>query len=701
MSRQVTLKRLTLVNFKGLRNVVVEFGDGVTTISGRNGTGKTTIADSFAWLLWGKDSEGNSDSKFGIKTNDAEGNFIPDLEHGATGLFDVVDTETGEASSVELRRVYVEEWKTPKGSTERTLSGHHTDYFFNGVPLKKAEYDAKVAAIIPEDLFKVITDPYYFLTLHWKAQREYLLTMAGKINDADVAATREEFAALLHRVTGKTMEEYKKEISVRRGRIEAQLDKIPTRKDEATRNTPVAPDYAALESEKAQIQEDLANIDAAATSEAEANRVAYEQAAKIQAEINTKRDAQAKALQDAKEAARAAAYETNRVADEAARDLAQIQRDEESENKYYSREKSVITASIATAKRRKEGYEAQVADLRKRWEAVNNEQFQEQQAPTAGPLICPVFGHQCADPGAANRHQCDAAAALESFRKNQDTARAAFIANQTARLDKMDAEGQELNRLIAAQDAEIKRLEAEAVALDTKHNAAVQDYATKKATYNNTIAANPRVSTDPQIDPQTLPTWVALQKEIDQLNARRAAVTAPTTQDAAAERQLSRATLRARLSEIDQKLGLRATIKAAEARIVELDKEAATLAQEKATLQTEEALIDDFVRCRMEEVERRVNGLFDGVEFRMYKTLVNGEKEPDCVAYIGGVRYQDKNHAGQINAGLAVINALCAFHGVTAPIIVDNAESVNDFIPVKSQLVRLVVTTGEFQVTNH
>lgn len=701
MSRQVTLKRLTLVNFKGLRNVAVEFGDGVTTISGRNGTGKTTIADSFAWLLWGKDSEGNSDSKFGIKTNDAEGNFIPDLEHEVTGLFDVVDTETGEASSVELRRVYVEEWKTPKGSTERTLSGHHTDYFFNGVPLKKAEYDAKVATIIPEDLFKVITDPYYFLTLHWKAQREYLLTMAGKINDADVAATREEFAALLRRVTGKTMEEYKKEISVCRGRIEAQLEKIPTRKDEATRNTPVAPNYAALESEKAQIQEDLANIDAAAASEAEANRVAYEQAAKIQAEINTKRDTQAKALQDAKEAARAAAYETNRVADEAARDLAQVQRDEESENKYYSREKSVITASIATAKRRKEDYEAQVADLRKNWEKVNNEQFQEQQAPTAGPLICPVFGHQCADPGAPNRHQCDAAAALESFRKNQDTARAAFIANQTARLDKMDAEGQELNRLIAAQDAEIKRLEAEAVALDTKHNAAVQDYATKKATYNNTIAANPRVSTDPQIDPQTLPTWVALQKEIDQLNARRAAVTAPTTQDTAAERQQSRATLRARLSEIDQKLGLRATIKAAEARIVELDKEAATLAQEKATLQTEEALIDDFVRCRMEEVERRVNGLFDGVEFRMYKTLVNGEKEPDCVAYIGGVRYQDKNHAGQINAGLAVINALCAFHGVTAPIIVDNAESVNDFIPVKSQLVRLVVTTGEFQVTNN
>ena len=85
----------------------------------------------------------------------------------------------------------------------------------------------------------------------------------------------------------------------------------------------------------------------------------------------------------------------------------------------------------------------------------------------------------------------------------------------------------------------------------------------------------------------------------------------------------------------------------------------------------------------------------------MYKNLVNGEKEPDCVAYIGGVRYQDKNHAGQINAGLAVINALCAFHGVNAPIFVDNAESVNTFISVNSQLVTLSVSTEDSLQVNH
>ena len=81
MSKKAIIKRLSLVNFKGLRNVVIDFNDTVTTISGRTGTGKTTIMDAFTWLLWGKDSEGNVESKFGIKTNDAEGNFIPDLEH--------------------------------------------------------------------------------------------------------------------------------------------------------------------------------------------------------------------------------------------------------------------------------------------------------------------------------------------------------------------------------------------------------------------------------------------------------------------------------------------------------------------------------------------------------------------------------------------------------------------------------------------
>ena len=122
---------------------------------------------------------------------------------------------------------------------------------------------------------------------------------------------------------------------------------------------------------------------------------------------------------------------------------------------------------------------------------------------------------------------------------------------------------------------------------------------------------------------------------------------------------------------------------------------------EKADLQNEETLIDEFTTARMNEVERRVNALFSRVQFKMYRTQIEDAKQvPDCVCYIDGVRYADKNTAGKVNAGLDVINTLCAFHGVSAPIFIDNAESVNEFIPVNSQLVKLVVSTEDFTVTN-
>ena len=52
---------MCLINFKGLRDLTVEFDPALTEIYGRNGIGKTSIFDGFTWLLFGKNSE---DRKF-------------------------------------------------------------------------------------------------------------------------------------------------------------------------------------------------------------------------------------------------------------------------------------------------------------------------------------------------------------------------------------------------------------------------------------------------------------------------------------------------------------------------------------------------------------------------------------------------------------------------------------------------------------
>lgn len=685
MNKQVIIKRLTLVNFKGLRNVAIDFSDDVTTISGRNGTGKTTIKDAFSWLLWGKNSEGETDSKFGIKTNDADGNFIPNLEHGVTGVFEIIDKETGAVETVELRRVLVEEWKVPNGETKRVLKGHHTDFFYNGVPLKtKAEYEARINAIIPEAVFKIITDPYYFLTLHWKAQREMLLQIAGNVSEEEVARGSERFALLLAQLTGKSLEDYKREVSAKKAKVNEQLEKIPTAINAITQVTPEAPDYEALEKEKAALEVELTQIEESVASAVEANRIAYNKAAKIQGEINAKRTQQQKLLFEAKDKARSEAYKKNEAYNKTERELRQVESDQTNEERRYNAERSRLQGDIKRTEENKSRYKAQQDELREKWYSVSAEEFTD-----TSNLVCPLFKHVCAD-----------REALEKYEADREAARNKFYEDKQARLDNINKTGTQLTQTIEEQDGEIARLQGLLAETEEKHETEVSGFTEKREQLRKAMEANPRVSTEPNIKGEDIPEWVTLQNEIATLSAGLPNADSAEASNTAGLRK-RKAEITARLDEVKQKLNIRVTIETNEKRIKELKAEAETLAQEKANLQTEETTIDDFVTAQMNEVERRVNALFSRVQFKMYRTQIEDAKQvPDCICYIDGVKYSDKNAAGKVNAGLDVINTLCAFHGVSAPIFVDNAESINEFIPVSSQLVKLVVTTEDFKVNN-
>lgn len=685
MSKQVTIKRLALANFKGLRNVAIDFGTEATTISGRNGTGKTTVMDAFCWLLWGKDSEGREDkgkAGFGIKTNDAEGNYIPDLLHEVTGTFDVLDTDTGAVETVELRRVYSEDWRTEAGTTERKLDGHHTDYYWNGVPLKtKTEYEAKVAAIIPEAIFKLITDPYAFLSLDWKVQRETLLNIVGNVTPESVAAGNAQFVELLKNLTGKKLDEYRREVAAKKAKITKRLDKIPNEISAITGVTPEAPDYAAAEAKKAELEQQLADIDAAAASAAEANRVAYEQAASIQAQINDRRTRQQTALHEAETAAREAAYKKNEAYREAQSHLHEVEGRERAEASQYGTVANSHKAAISQCEIVIVDYRNQQDALRKDWFKLNETEFTQGET-----LTCPLFRTVCRDPEAIARYQADRDEAARKFNEDKATKLAAIT-----------EQGKALAGKIAEQEAKIAEHRA---ALDTeekRHAEAVESLRKDRAAYEAALTLNPTVATDVKIDPATLPAWAQLQAEIDQLTATLPQATGTAQTDTAGLR-IKKADLSGQLDEVKKTLNLRETIERNEAAVAVLRKEGETLAAEKAALQTEEAVIDAFEKAQMDEVESRINRYFANVSFRMFKPLVNGGQEPTCMAYVGGVRYSDLNNAGRINAGLDVVNTLCAFYKVNAPIFVDNAESVNTFIPVTSQLVKLVVTTEDFKV---
>src|SRR5690625_2929964 len=232
--KRIKLLNMRLINFKGIKDLEIDFNGDDTRIYGENGTGKTTVFDAFVWLLFNKDS--NNNSNFDIKTLDNDGNVIHRLDHEveATLLIDGKETT--------LKKVYKEKWTRHRSAIEETFSGHTTDYYINGVPSKKKEYDEFIKTIVDEDIFQLLTNPSYFNeVLHWTKRRELLLEVAGDITDEDVIASNKDLAKLADLLNNHSVEELKKIIAEKRKEINKKLEEIPTRVDEIHRNLPDIP----------------------------------------------------------------------------------------------------------------------------------------------------------------------------------------------------------------------------------------------------------------------------------------------------------------------------------------------------------------------------------------------------------------------------------------------------------------------------
>ena len=124
--KRVTLKSLTLCNFKGEKERTTNFNPDVTTISGGNGLGKSRHFDAFIWLLFGKDSKDRKD--YEIKTR-IDGQELHNVECSVTGVIEV------DGEEITLKRALMEDWVKPSGQFERVFKGNITECWWNDNPV--------------------------------------------------------------------------------------------------------------------------------------------------------------------------------------------------------------------------------------------------------------------------------------------------------------------------------------------------------------------------------------------------------------------------------------------------------------------------------------------------------------------------------------------------------------------------------------
>lgn len=288
----ITIKSITLRNFKGLRDVSFDFDGHNATIIGDNGTGKTTIFDALTWVLFGKDSHNSTD--IDIKTIDATGEPMHRAEHFVEVALDV------DGSTQTLRRTYREIWSKPRGSSDLRFVGHESAFAVNGVEVgTKAAYDKIISEWINDNVFRMLTDPMYFNTrVDWKGRRAALLALVG--DNIDRTAIQAQFADLLAEMNGEPLADFKARLAAEKRKNKKELETFGP-KIEAYQNTmPPAEDYAALEQEITQRESVAANEIAAYQRRIDAIDAQIANASKIDEETQAAHDRGLKKVLDIK-----------------------------------------------------------------------------------------------------------------------------------------------------------------------------------------------------------------------------------------------------------------------------------------------------------------------------------------------------------------------------------------------------------------
>ncbi len=677
--KEVKLKSMELINFKGIKNMSIDFADGTTEIRGDNATGKTTIQDAFTWCLFGKDSQDRTDSgrgAFALKTVDEKGNIIERIDHAVT-----VALEVDRRRETFTRRIK-ENWVKPRGEEEVILKGNDTIYLIDGVEVKAKDYNEKINSIISEQLFKLITNPAYFPGLHWETQRETLISIAGgDLTIEGIAKGRENFEKIINKLEGKSLAKFKEAIAYRLKKVKEEMAETDPTLKGIDRGTPEAPDYQALEAQRVELQKEMQAMELSLTNINESARQYYKQQEEKQkqiSELKSKKDSifyetrstLTKAIQEKKQKRESSFNDINNDIQKATSAL------RAKDDSLYS-----IDNEIRRTKDRMYDLEEQIERKRKAWIDRNAETYQETEE---GTLTCPLYKIVCQD-----------TKANKLYKEKKDTARQTFIELQNKDLDRINNEGADLAAEKEKAEERLKTWENKRASEKADQEEAEQNLKKLKETLQEMKQNSPEIdnTVDPYSDQSLIKAFAEIDKEIEAI--RGTLKDQPENHDDEEKKKViaqRRQEITAQTEEIVKELAKKDLIEKNNKEREQVLARDAKLSQQKTELERQVFTADELHSTYITEVERRVNEKFKLVQFKMFEKQLNGAEVPTCVAMLGGVNYSDLNSAAKINAGLDIINTLQQYNKVKAPIFIDNAESINEIYPIAAQKILLRVT---------
>ncbi len=642
------LKKLKLENFQGIKSLELELNGNNASIYGTNGSGKTTIYNALTWLLFDKASTG--EKGFSPKTKDENGEDIHYRNNRVDGTFALDD-----GSIISFTKDFHEKWTKKRGSNAEEFTGNETDYYIDGVPASKTEYDKRLAGICTVEMAQILTQPEHFPeAMPWQSRRKILLEACGDITEFDVINSSDklkEITSFLIKpgTNGQfySVEDYQKIAAAKKKEINGQLEQIPARIDEAAKAMPditgieeneVKAKIATLQKEKDIIAEEKANIGQSDVEQEGRRQIA---------EINTAIAEGWASFSEAKSDGLAAGRE-------------HISR-KNSHLQEVTDQQQETRISIERLLKDREELARIRAGIVEQYKTYKDNEW-------TGETVCQTCGQDLP---------------AESVEETK----AKFNLHKSSEMERLRAEIEKKcsRPMIEDLDRSIEAGRQEMAKLNEKIEEIKQDIANSKE----------KIKPQEQASYEDTNEYTAYTAKIDEIRAKMESGSADTSE--------SKRALQAKIDGLQERIGaeqqkllmLQATEQQIK-RIEQLEADEKRLSKEYDELSKGLYLCDEFIKAKVSLLMENINKKFQSVQFRLFKMQINGGLQEDCEVMIptpnGLVPYSTANNAARINAGLEIIDTLARHWGVTMPVFVDNAESVVKLKEIESQVIRLVVS---------
>lgn len=665
---RIILKSLHIENFKGIKSLEVNFSNK-TSIKGQNAAGKTTIFDAFTWLLFNKNSAG--EEKFNVRPLDKDGKKIDNVEIKVVGVLDV------EGKEVMLSKVQKQNWVKKRGTNTVTLQGNPNSYEIDGYPKSEVDFKAYVSELSQsEDMFKLLTNPQYFSSLKWKDQRDILMKLVSETSDVELAKTDGKYAPLINELEkAPSTDDIRAKFSKALTEWKKNQAEIPVRIDEAEKSK-VDVDVAEQELLKTDLERQIKEIELQMKSSSKVIDDLEQQKFELQFEVN-----------DCKRKANESLIKERRSLDD---------RKDEATIKFNDLHKQItkLESEIVEKKKRIPTLESEKAELGKQYMSEKEKAFDE--TPylfdeskwkfDESTTVCSLCGQRLPE-DKIEQLKTDfeekKAKAKEDAAERLKTIRESFNNQKVAELNRIASLGTDKKSEIEIMKSDIEDAE--------KKLPELREQETEQMKIKNECIK--KLSELPEeADLSTNEDYKSLMKKDTDLQSQI---------DSARANSIDTSELESKKLELEAALEDAKTIIAQAAKNVEVDERIAELQAEKKEIGQKVAdqeqmlyLLEEFIRFKLNKVSESINSHFKTVNFKLFEMQLNGGMKDCCECTVNGVPYSTLNSGHRIVAGLDIIHSLSELYGVSVPIFVDNAESLNEFnVPdMDAQLILLSVS---------